>query len=494
MVEPVSLIRTATNPASSPDGLAGIPHTKRHRIVHSRCPRIEQIGIEEHGLVQQVHIEIEPRRITEQIVADVEDVVLVSNPRGNQRAFRRGHDEVVPAVYVSHLGPEVDLGVQGVRHEDRVVVDERLRARAPHGAASTVIADPEDLALLVPRFPIRVLPVSVVDTDVVAVSTADVVPEDLDESPLIVVAEIVLEHHVLVSIIDVGPIGISRPMGVEETVLLNHHILAIEGPETAAPLPHPIVLTRPCVVERAALDQHVSALVGHKPGSPCVEEATAPHRDALVLVGVDPDQAQRLDPNGIMAGPLEFTPLHQHIGNQAHLAIQFCAIAEQLPIIHGQGIESNVPAGHLHPNGPLMADLRHFNQVVPEFEGNGGAIVPGPISQRPDNPPIRTRQGKGRHMKTNRLRGSTVDRVRGGHRDHARPRGIRPWVEQTACARAGRIGGVGPGLELDAIPLVDEIVIDRRGEDVMDEQAVHPEVVERSPVRHHLHAEAHVAA
>ena len=120
-----------------------------------------------------------------------------------------------------------------------------------------------------------------------------------------------------------------------------------------------------------------------------------------------------------MAGPLEFTPLHQHIGNQAHLAIQFCAIAEQLPIIHDQGIESNVSAGHLHPNSPLVANLRHLDHIVPELKGNGRTIVPGPIGQRPDNPTIRSRQGKGRHMKTNHVQGTTVGRIRGGHRDHA---------------------------------------------------------------------------
>ena len=144
------------------------------------------------------------------------------------------------------------------------------------------------------------------------------------------------------------------------------------------------------MVERAALDQHVSALVGHEPGPPRVEEATAPHRDALVLVGVDPDQAQRLDPDGIMAGPLELTPLHQHIGNQAHLAIQFCAIAEQLPLIHGQGIESNVPAETCDSNGPFVANLWHLDHIVPQLKGNGRTVVPPTTGRGPDNANVRS--------------------------------------------------------------------------------------------------------
>ena len=130
-------------------------------------------------------------------------------------------------MHISRLRPHIDFWVKRGINIHRVVVKKRSHTWASNSTA-TESRDPKDFAFLVPREPLRILSVAIVDADVVAVATIDVVAQNLCEASLVVEAQVVLDDDILVSVVDVGTVGILRPVCIHQPVVLNEYALAFE--------------------------------------------------------------------------------------------------------------------------------------------------------------------------------------------------------------------------------------------------------------------------
>ena len=198
-------------------------------------------------------------------MAHVEHVAFVFKQSRKDLAARSHGHQVVANQHIARIRPHVDLRVDGLVDVHRVVVEKGALAGASNLVVPAKRRKPEDFALLVPRLSVWVLPVSVVDADVVPVSTIDVVPQNLGEPALVVEAQVVLNDNVFAAVVDVRTVRVLGSVGIHQAVVLDDDPLTFEGPCAASTRPHAIVDARACVVEQAVFYDHMSRTIGHEP-------------------------------------------------------------------------------------------------------------------------------------------------------------------------------------------------------------------------------------
>ena len=173
-------------------------------------------------------------------MAEAELIVFLIDNAGELFPRRGTIDQIIVTVQFSNLRLDSNFRMNGIPDEDGIVVDERSQARASSVVHSAIIGHIIGPAVV---NPFGIDAVSIVDADVVAVATIDVVAQHFCEASFIVEAQVVLDDHILVSVVDMGTVGILRPVCIHQPVVLNEYALAFEGPCAASAFPHSLVHT-----------------------------------------------------------------------------------------------------------------------------------------------------------------------------------------------------------------------------------------------------------